>query len=97
MVSVGRLLETASGVSRPNEFWWVGVLLDAVATLAGTGGKQLLRLAVVKRQPMYYPLGLCCTAIIDPIFDISAYSFAAQSIIAPCAAHTRSAPFACRA
>ena len=27
--------------------WWVGVLLDAVATLAGTGGKQLLRHAAV--------------------------------------------------
>ena len=33
----------------------------------------------------YYPLGLCCTAIIDPAFDISAYSFAAQSIISPMA------------
>ena len=65
--------------------WWVGVLLDAVATLAGTGGKQLLRHAAVSKNMWFYPLGLVCTAVIDPAFDISAYSFAAQSIIAPCA------------
>jgi uncharacterized membrane protein len=66
-----------------NNLWYVGVLLDAVATLAGTGGKQLLRYAVVSNNAWYYPLGLVCTAIIDPAFDISAYSFAAQSIISP--------------
>jgi uncharacterized membrane protein len=63
--------------------WYVGILLDCVATLAGTGGKQLLRYAVVKNNAWYYPLGLLCTAVIDPAFDVSAYSFAAQSIIAP--------------
>ena len=26
-----------------NDLWFVGVFLDAIATLAGTGGKQLLR------------------------------------------------------
>ena len=78
----GRLLE-----SEPikNDLWWIGVLLDAFATLAGTGGKQLLRYAVISKNPWYYPLGLMCTAMIDPAFDISAYGFAAQSIIAPCA------------
>ena len=78
----GRLLE--SGPIK-NDLWWIGVLLDAVATLAGTGGKQLLRYAVITKNPWYYPLGLLCTAMIDPAFDISAYGFAAQSIIAPCA------------
>lgn len=68
-----------------NDLWFVGVLLDAVATLAGTGGKQLLRYAAVKNNPWYYPLGLVCTAMIDPAFDLAAYSFAAQSIIAPMA------------
>jgi len=68
-----------------NPQWYIGVLLDAVATLAGTGGKQLLRFAVVTKNPWYYPLGLVCTAMIDPAFDIAAYGFAAQSIIAPMA------------
>jgi len=68
-----------------NDLWFVGVFLDAIATLAGTGGKQLLRYAVVTKNPWYYPLGLVCTAMIDPAFDISAYGFAAQSIIAPMA------------
>ena len=66
-----------------NDLWFVGVFLDAIATLAGTGGKQLLRFAVVKNNVWYYPLGLVCTAVIDPAFDISAYAFAAQSIISP--------------
>lgn len=65
------------------DLWYVGVFLDAIATLAGTGGKQLLRFAVVKNNLWYYPLGLICTAVIDPLFDISAYAYAAQSIISP--------------
>ena len=101
---IGRLLATRS----TNDYWWIGVLLDAVATLAGTGarhakisklwscvpsptqlfsaragGKQLLRHAAVTKNMWFYPLGLVCTAMIDPAFDISAYGFAAQSIIAP--------------
>ena len=79
---IGRLLESGP---QHNDFWWIGVLLDAVATLAGTGGKQLLRHAAVSKNPWFYPLGLVCTAMIDPAFDLSAYGFAAQSIIAPCA------------
>ena len=81
----------AEGISVPptcekvhsNDLWYVGVFLDAIATLAGTGGKQLLRFAVVKNNVWYYPLGLVCTAVIDPAFDVSAYAFAAQSIISP--------------
>lgn len=69
----------------PSEFWWIGVLLDMIATLAGTIGKQLLRYAVLTKEMRYYPLGLFFTAVVDPVFDLSAYSFAAQSIIAPCA------------
>jgi len=68
-----------------NPLVFVGVILDAFATLAGTGGKQLLRYAVITKNPWYYPLGLVCTAMIDPAFDIAAYGFAAQSIIAPMA------------
>ena len=72
------------------DLWYIGVFLDAIATLAGTGGKQLLRFAVVKNNLWYYPLGLVCTAIIDPLFDVSAYAYAAQSIISPmyCGADT---------
>ena len=66
-----------------NDLWYVGVFLDAIATLAGTGGKQMLRFAVVKNNIWYYPVGLAMTAVIDPAFDISAYAFAAQSIISP--------------
>lgn len=78
---LGRRLETTTA----SNLWWVGVLLDCVATLAGTGGKQLLRHASVTKKMRFYPLGLVFTAIIDPAFDIAAYSFAAVSIIAPMA------------
>ena len=77
--------ECSGDHSAHNNLWWVGILLDAVATLAGTAGKQLLRFAVITKNPIYYPIGLLCTAVVDPAFDISAYGFAAQSIIAPCA------------
>ena len=65
--------------------WWIGLLLDAVATLAGTCGKQLLRHAAVSGNIWWYPLGLLLTAVIDPFFDLAAYDFAAQSIIAAAA------------
>ena len=78
--------------ARPPEFvgdkmfgWVLGVGLDAVATLTGTVGKQLLRYAATTRNPWYYPLGLFFTGIIDPIFDAAAYSFAAASIVTACA------------
>ena len=89
MLPLEDLLEAERGrrlaMVSESSHWWVGVLLDMLATLAGTVGKQLLRLAAVSGDTRYYPLGLFCTAVIDPAFDLSAYSFAAQSIIAPCA------------
>ena len=65
--------------------WIIGVGLDAVATLTGTIGKQLLRYAAIKRNIVYYPIGLFFTAFIDPAFDAAAYSYAAASIITACA------------
>ena len=46
---------------------------------------QLLRYAAIKNNNCYIPLGLLFTAVIDPVFDVAAYSFAAQSIIAAAA------------
>ena len=65
--------------------WYVGVLLDCVATLAGTLGKQMLRYASITRRKRYAVLGILFTGVIDPVFDVCAYSFAAQSIISPMA------------
>ena len=60
----------ASLVANTLPSWVIGVLLDAVATLAGTAGKQYLRHAAVSRNAWYYLLGLLLTAIIDPAFDL---------------------------
>ena len=63
----------------------IGVGLDGVATFTGSVGKMLLRHAAVTGNMWFYPLGLFFTAIIDPVFDSAAYSFAAGSIITACA------------
>jgi len=68
-----------------NPVWAVGIALEAVATFAGCIGKQCLRYAVLSQNNSFYIIGVVLVAIIDPIFDLSAYTFAAQSIIAPCA------------
>eukprot|EP00966_Prymnesium_polylepis_P048233 1117140-Prymnesium_polylepis.1 len=68
-----------------NPVWAVGIALEGVATLAGCIGKQMLRYAVLSRNNSFYLVGVVLVSVIDPIFDLSAYTFAAQSIIAPCA------------
>ena len=68
-----------------NPVWAVGIALEAVATLAGCIGKQMLRYAAISKNNSFYLVGIVFVSIIDPIFDLSAYTFAAQSIIAPCA------------
>ena len=68
-----------------NPVWAVGIALEAVATLACCIGKQMLRYAAISKNNSFYLVGIVFVSIIDPIFDLSAYTFAAQSIIAPCA------------
>lgn len=68
-----------------NPVWAVGVALEAAASFAGCIGKQCLRYAALSQNNSFYVIGVVLVAIIDPMFDLSAYTFAAQSIIAPCA------------
>ena len=63
----------------------IGVGLDTVATFTGAVGKMLLRHAAVTGNMWFYPLGFLFTGVIDPVFDASAYSFAAASIVTACA------------
>ena len=63
----------------------IGVGLDAVATFTGAVGKMLLRHAAVTGNMWFYPLGFFFTGFVDPVFDASAYSFAAASIVTACA------------
>jgi hypothetical protein len=69
--------------SHANPVWAIGVLLEAFAALAGCVGKQLLRYAALSQNNSFYLVGIVLCGTIDPIFDLSAYTFAAQSIIAP--------------
>ena len=57
-----------------SNLWWVGLVLDGFATLAGTAGKQMLRYAAVSGNPWWYPLGLVLTAVIDPAFDLGSFA-----------------------
>lgn len=72
-----------------NNLWYVGVLLEIVSTMSGTIGKQLIRLSeqLKKSNPrsslMCFKLGLVVNTVVGPVVDMAAYSFAAQSMIAP--------------
>mmetsp|Transcript_3570 Transcript_3570/g.6333 ORF Transcript_3570/g.6333 Transcript_3570/m.6333 type:complete len:390 (-) Transcript_3570:162-1331(-) len=69
--------------------WILGVFLEILSTLSGTAGKQLIRLSELlsKKAPAtsktVFHVGLLINTIAGPILDMAAYSFAAQSLIAP--------------
>mmetsp|Transcript_20803 Transcript_20803/g.58363 ORF Transcript_20803/g.58363 Transcript_20803/m.58363 type:complete len:447 (+) Transcript_20803:119-1459(+) len=75
--------------STPN-LWYVGVLLEILSTMSGTIGKQLIRLSELRRRKknvacakILFASGLFINTFVGPIVDMAAYSFAAQSLIAP--------------
>lgn len=87
MISLRRMaddVDTAVPAAESME-WLLGIGLDAVATLSGTVGKQLLRFAATSGNVWMYPLGMFFTGVIDPVFDAGAYAFAAASIVTACA------------
>lgn len=70
--------------------WAIGVGLEVVSTLSGTAGKQLIRFSELLRRRKapalakpFFIAGLLINTIMGPILDMAAYSFAAQSLIAP--------------
>jgi len=70
--------------------WALGVGLEVVSTLSGTAGKQLIRFSELLRRRKapalakpFFIAGLLVNTIMGPILDMAAYSFAAQSLIAP--------------
>jgi len=73
----------------PRNPWIVGILLEVLATLSGTAGKQLIRLSELSktkapyRSNVAFHSGMVINAIAGPILDMAAYSFAPQSLIAP--------------
>jgi len=80
-------VSAAMGVT--SELWYVGILLEVVSTMSGTIGKQLIRASELlkKRNPAIssttYYIGIAVNTVVGPILDMAAYSFAAQSLIAP--------------
>ena len=79
--------------------WQVGVALDSLATLAGAGGKCLLRHAAVTRKHRFYFIGIFFTAIIDPALDVrhahnsSALRITITALIKPTARVTQLAAY----
>lgn len=67
--------------------WYVGVILEVLAGIAGTLGKQLVSFSARKgpsfTQKLCFVSGLCITTFIGPVFDAAAFAFAPQSIVAP--------------
>lgn len=88
--------------------WYVGMILAVFASMAGTVGKQLIRLSEVqsRRQTKAALYGakismvvaLALMTVIGPLIDMASYAFAPQSLIAPLGAldvvwNTLLAPF----
>ncbi|RLO13084.1 hypothetical protein DYB28_008483 [Aphanomyces astaci] len=66
--------------------WLVGIVLSLAASLVGTVGKVLMKLAHKRRENLLYFAGaFVCVIILNPVFDAWSYSFAAQSVLAPMA------------
>ena len=69
--------------------WYVGIGLQVISSMCGTAGKTLVRLSTIheKKHPFFskllFRVGLLTNTIIGPLIDVSAYSFAPQSLVAP--------------
>lgn len=76
-------------MSPPASLWYVGVLFEIVSTMCGTVGKQLIRMSETKKYKnpacakTAFLIGIPVNTVLGPIIDMAAYSFAAQSLIAP--------------
>lgn len=69
----------------PASVWGTGLLLVAVGTCIGTVGKLLLRHAAVVGLWRYYAIGLL-VVVLGKQWEYVAYTFCAESVVAPAAA-----------
>lgn len=71
--------------------WFLcGIVLEVLSTLSGTAGKQLIRLSELQERHkafrsarVTFITGILINTVAGPLLDMAAYSFAAQSLIAP--------------
>ncbi|KAE8895676.1 hypothetical protein PF005_g145 [Phytophthora fragariae] len=69
-----------------SHLWIIGVSLSLTATLFGTLGKVLLKLAHTSSQALSVKAAATvCVFLLNPVFDAMSYAYAAQSILAPMA------------
>ncbi|KAG7387308.1 NIPA-like protein 3 [Phytophthora pseudosyringae] len=69
-----------------SQLWVIGVSLSLTATLFGTLGKVLLKLAHTSSQALSVKAAATvCVFLLNPVFDALSYAYAAQSILAPMA------------
>lgn len=79
----------AEGGSALTGLWYIGIGLQLLSSFVGYTGKALLRLSELnsKKSPLkskvLFRTGFITHFVCAPIVDISAYSFAPQSLIAP--------------
>ncbi|EQC37979.1 hypothetical protein SDRG_04409 [Saprolegnia diclina VS20] len=63
--------------------WPLGVLLSAIASIIGVLGKILLKLSFQRHSRAMWAMGMACIVLLNPLFCISAFNFAPQSLLAP--------------
>ncbi|KAF0682624.1 Aste57867_25261 [Aphanomyces stellatus] len=66
--------------------WLFGIFLSLAASLFGTVGKVLMKLAHKRHgNTALFAGAFVCVILLNPVFDAWSYSFAAQSVLAPMA------------
>lgn len=69
--------------------WYIGIILETLATMSGTLGKQMIRLSenIKDSNPrcssIIFKVGLVVNTVTGPVLEIGAYAFAPQSLVAP--------------
>ncbi|CAJ1343574.1 unnamed protein product [Effrenium voratum] len=69
--------------------WYVGIGLEIFSSMCGTAGKIFVRLSSLQKHkhPLLskclFRVGLFTNTVVGPLIDVSAYSFAPQSLVAP--------------
>lgn len=65
-----------------SSLWVIGVSLSLAATLFGTLGKVLLKLAHTSAQALSVQLAATvCVFLLNPVFDAMSYAYAAQVLL----------------
>lgn len=89
MASTTMAVTTAPEEEKLPSLWYVGIGLQIFSSMCGTAGKIFVRLSSLQKtkhplmSKILFRVGLVTNTAVGPLIDVSAYSFAPQSLVAP--------------